>query len=133
MNKLLRLLVAASCATVVSNSYADLNSMQKVYNNPNLAPKVQRCKGDQNCNAFYALSKEWQFIPNNYRLSGFDVKAYARKSDAYGLRKGFGFETEKAADIALAGEDVFYHGSKSRADEKLVAQGLAVLLYLDHK
>lgn len=133
MNKLLRLLVAASCATVVSNSYADLNSMQKVYNNPNLAPKVQQCKGNQKCNAFYALSKEWQFIPNNYRLSGFDVKAYARKGDGYGLWKGFPLQTEKAVDLSEAGNEAFYDGNYSKANERIFAQGLAVLLYLDHK
>lgn len=133
MNNLLRLLIAASCAIVTSTSYADLNSMQKIYNNPNLAPKIQRCKGNQQCNVFSALSKEWQSIPNNYRLSGFDIKADARKGDAYGLWKGFTLQSDRAVDIAEAGYDVFYKGSKSKADEKLFAQGLAVLLYLDHK
>ena len=134
MNKLLKILLGISCATVFSSSYADVATMQKIYKNPQSAPKVQKCKGNQNCNAFYTLAQQWQSIPNNFKISGYSPKSYAQKGDGYGLWKGFSVSGEPAATIAEAGEAVFYRGGvASKADERTFAQGMAVLLYLDNK
>lgn len=113
-------------------SHADVNSMTKIYHNPQTAPKVQRCQGNQHCNAFYALSKDWQSIPNHFRLNGFNIKADAKAGDGYGLWKGFNFKSDRALRLAEAGDAVF-GGSSNKADERIFAQGLAVLLYLENK
>lgn len=130
MKKLaLVLLLAMSTA-----SYASLPEMMKIYRNPNLAPSVPKCQHDIDCNAFVALSKHWQSIPNNYRYHGFDIKQDARNGDGYGLNKGFSLHKERTNEIRDAGEAVFYDGgSKGPANEKIFAQGLAVLLYLEDK
>jgi len=111
MKKLAQVLAGVSFAAVMSSSYADTAAMQKIYTNPNLAPKAQRCGGDQKCNAFYALSKQWQSIPDNFKISGIKIKPFAQSGDA-----------------------VFYSGgSSSKSDERIFAQGLAVLLYIENK
>lgn len=108
--------------------------MTQIYNNPKSAPKVQRCKGNQNCNAFYALSKQWQSIPENFKISGMKLKPYAKSGDGYGLWKGFTLNSTRAVALSDAGDAVFYSGgSSSAADERIFAQGLAVLLYLENK
>ena len=124
----------ATCLFGATLSHAYVKSMTKIYNSPQTAPKVQRCKGDQNCNAFYALSKQWQSIPNNFRLNGFNIKADAKAGDGYGLWKGFNLKTDRARSLAEAGDEVFFGGgSGSKADERIFAQGLAVLIYLENK
>lgn len=67
-----------ACLFGATLSHADVKSMAKIYNSPQTAPKTQRCKGNQNCNAFYALSKQWQSIPNNFTAYGDNIKDYAR-------------------------------------------------------
>lgn len=135
MKKYLKLLLGISCVTVISSSYADVTTMQKIYNNPQTAAKVQKCKGNQNCNAFYALSQQWQSIPNNFKIGSFKIKNYAREGDGYGLVKGFSPpSSDRGYDIFEARETVFYRGgAASKTDERTFAQGLAVLLYLDNK
>ena len=124
----------ATCLFGATLSHADVKSMTKTYNSPQTAPKMQRCKGNQNCNAFYALSKQWQSIPNNFRLNGFNIKADAKAGDGYGLWKGFNLKTTRARSLAEAGDEVFFGGgSGSKADERIFAQGLAVLIYLENK
>lgn len=115
-------------------SHADVGSMTKVYNNPQSAPQVQRCKGNSKCNAFYALAKDWQSIPNNFKLDGINLKSYAKDGDGYGLWKGFTLNSDRAIALANAGDAVFFSGgSGSKADERIYAQGMAVLLYLENK
>lgn len=115
-------------------SHADVNSMTKIYHNPQTAPKVQRCQGNQHCNAFYALSRDWQSIPNNFTTYGDNIKSYAKRGDGYGLWKGATFKKQRSINLADAGEAVFYNaGGASAADERIFAQGLAVLLYLENK
>ncbi|WP_288400680.1 hypothetical protein [uncultured Acinetobacter sp.] len=114
--------------------HADVGSMSKVYSKPQSAPQVQRCKGNNKCNAFYALAKEWQSIPNNFKLDGINVKSYAKDGDGYGLWKGFTLNSNRAIALANAGDAVFFKGgSSSKADERIYAQGMAVLLYLENK
>lgn len=134
MQKIIQFLIGASCAVAFSSSYADIATIQKIYKNPALAPKVQRCVGDQKCNAFYALSKQWQSIPDNFKISGMKIKPYAQSGDGYGLWKGFTLSSDRAISLSDVGEVVFYSGgSSSKADERVFAQGLAVLLYIENK
>lgn len=138
MNTLIKTALHSSallaCLFTASVSHADVKSMTQIYNNPQIAPKVQRCKSNQNCNAFYALSKQWQSIPENFKISGMKLKPYAKSGDGYGLWKGFTLNSSRAIALSDAGDAVFYSGgSSSAADERIFAQGLAVLLYLENK
>ena len=124
----------ATCLFGATLSHADVKSMTKTYNSPQTAPKVQRCKGNQNCNAFYALSKQWQSIPNNFTTYGDNIKDYAKVGDGYGLWKGTSFKKQRSIDLSQAAEPIFYNaGGASKADERIFAQGLAVLIYLENK
>lgn len=137
MNKFLKALLGLSCAAVFSISHADMATMTKYYNNPSLAPKVKRCGGDQDCNAFFALSKQWKSVPNCFNTAyGKDcsTKKEAARGNGYSLWKGASFNKERSSDLAWAAEDVFYNGGgASQADERIFAEGLAVLYYLDSK
>lgn len=130
-NQLFKSVVMSIGILYTVNSYADVRSLARIYQHPNQAAQVQRCHGNTHCNAFYALAKNWQSIPNSFRLEGFDVKRYARVGDGYGLHKGFSLQKDRSYNLANAGEAVFYNGSPS--DEKIYAQGLAVLLYLENR
>ena len=126
---LIAILAMASTA-----SFAGLPEMMKIYNNPKSAPKVTQCKGNQNCNAFVALSKQWQAIPNQYRYHGFNIKQQAKEGDGYGLNKGFSLRQDQSYALMEAGDAVFYDaGGKSAAKERIFGQGLAVLLYIEDK
>lgn len=118
----------------ITLSHADMGTMSKVYSKPESAPQIQRCKGNTKCNAFYALAKDWQSIPNNFKLDGINVKSYAKDGDGYGLWKGFTLNSNRAIALANAGDAVFFKGGdSSKADERIYAQGMAVLLYLENK
>jgi hypothetical protein len=79
----------AACMSFTSLSHADIKSMNQFYNNPASAPKVTRCKGNINCNAFYALSKEWQVIPKNYKLDGYRLRSFIEDNDGDSLNRDF--------------------------------------------
>ena len=131
MKKLL--LVFALSGLCALPAYANNAAMMKYYNNPQAAPKVPKCKGNAYCNAFVALAKQWKSIPNNYRYEQFNIKEYAAKGDWFDLINGEfpiglagnGFE------LRVAGYNTFYEGGASKADLRLYAQGLAVILYLE--
>ncbi|MEG1093281.1 MAG: hypothetical protein RSE38_18235, partial [Acinetobacter sp.] len=61
----------AACLSVSSLSHADMNQVMALINNPSTAPVVKRCEGNVNCNAFVALSKQWQIIPKDDPLRYF--------------------------------------------------------------
>lgn len=129
--------MAISCAAMFSVSHADVATMNKYYNNPKLAPKIKRCNGNQDCNVFYALSKQWKSIPNGFYVPGCrecKVKEEARVGNGYSLNKGYGLERDRSIHLKEVGEDKFYRGgAASKADERIFAEGLAVLIYLDYK
>ena len=80
MNKFLKAVVGICFTLIFSMSHADFSAMNKYYTNSSVAPKVKQCKGDQDCNAFYALSKQWKSIPNCFQTSygsNCDAKAEA--------------------------------------------------------
>lgn len=116
-------------------SFAGLPEMMKIYNNPNLAPSVKECKGNNYCNGFVALSKQWKDIPNSYRYKGgFNIKHNAKIGDGYGLNKGFYLYQDKSIEFSDVGNEYFYdNGGKPKSKEKVFAQGLAVLLYIEDK
>lgn len=114
------------------NSFAGLPEMIKIYNQPNLAPKVRLCKGNKDCNAFVALSKQWKFIPNNYRYDGFNIKAQSKDGITWdkqgrniGLAKGFNLNTEKSNRFADMGLEL--------TGDRYYEHGYAVLLFIEDK
>lgn len=119
---------------ISASSFAALPEMMKVYQNPKVAPKVAKCKGNTNCNAFVALANQWQAIPTSYRYHGLDIKKQAKDGDGYGLNKGFSLTKDKSIALSEAGDAVFYDGGgKGSANERIFGQGLAVLLYIEDK
>lgn len=119
----------SAAATPNTPSYTD---MMRFYNQPDTAPAIAECKGNTLCNAFVALAKQWQAIPSNYRYKGFDIRQQAAQGDGYGLNKGFTLQAAQSIALSEAAEPVFYAGGgKSKAQERIFAQGLAVLLYLE--
>ena len=126
-NKLLKIAIGISCAAIFSVSHADVTTMNK----------IKRCNGNQDCNTFYALSKQWKSIPNNFHTPDCPdckVKEHARDGDGYGLNKGYYLERDRSHELKEAGENKFYRGgAASKADERIFAEGLAVLIYLDYK
>lgn len=128
---------AISCAAAFSVSHADVATLSKYYKTPSLAPKVQRCQGSQDCNAFYALAKQWKSVPDCFKTSygsNCDAKKEAKAGNGYSLWKGASFNKDRSSDLASAAEEVFYRGgAASKADERIFAEGLAVLYYLDSK
>lgn len=137
MRKILKVIVGISFAAVFSVSHADIATMNKYYNKASLAPKIKSCQGNQQCNVFYALSKQWKSIPNGFHTPGCPdckVKEQAKDGDGYGLNKGYSLKRDYSNELREAGEAVFYNGgSASKANERIFAEGLAVLIYLDHK
>ena len=111
-----------------------MKAMMRIYNNPALAPQVDVCKKNINCNAFVSLSNQWKNIESSYRYRGFNIKEDARKGDGYGLNKGFNLYADRSYEIRDAGDAIFYaSGSKSKKSEAFFAKGLAVLLYIEDK
>lgn len=110
-----------------------LSAMMNIYNNPKSAPPINLCQGDIYCNAFSALSQYWIDIPDDYRYQGgFNIKYQAQIGDGYGLNKGFVLNQEQSILLAERGNFAYYNsGSKSSAKEKIFAEGLAVLLYIE--
>lgn len=111
----------------------NFETMMNIYNNPKSAPKAKMCKGNAYCNAFVALSKQWQNIPNNYRYKGqYDIKASARKGVTYdsqgrniGLHSGFSFYAPRSNQIINSAENINHLVNNEGA--------LAVLLYIEDK
>ena len=137
MRKILKVIVGIGFAAVFSVSHADISTMNKYYDKPNLAPKVQRCKGNQDCNVFYALSKQWKSIPNGFHTPGCPeckVKEEAKDGNGYGLNKGYSLKRDYSINLSEAGWNEFYKGgSATKSDERIFGEGLAVLIYLDYK
>ena len=123
-----------ACLLGATSSYADIRTASKIYNNPTSAVKVKRCQSDQYCNAFHALSKEWQIIPKNYKLSGYNLRSFIAENDGYGLNRGFSPPYKKhASEILDAGDVTFNENARNDADRLVFVKGLAVLQYLEHQ
>lgn len=72
-----------ACFSITSLCHADINQVIALINTPSAAPVIRRCEGNINCNAFVAISKQWQLIPKNDRLRYFiysgDLNALIRE------------------------------------------------------
>lgn len=109
-----------------------LSQMMNVYNNPQSAPYVYLCQGNIYCNAFSALSQYWIHIPDNYRYQGeFNIKYQAQIGDAYGLNKGFALKKEQSFLFLEGGNLSYGNSGENMEQEKTLAEGLAVLLYIE--
>lgn len=134
INVFLQCSAITACLLGATSSYADIRSASKIYNNPASAVKVTRCQGDQYCNAFYALAKEWQIIPKNYKLRGYNLRSFIDENDGYGLNRGFSPPYKKhATEILNAGDVTFNENARNDADHLVFVKGLAVLHYLENK
>lgn len=129
-----KLLSALLTITASSISFAGLPEMMRIYNSPELAPKVTSCHGDKYCNGFVALSKQWESIPDSYRYHGFDIKDSARKGITFdeegrgvGLERGFYFYTDRTADLMSGFQEIMDVSNFN------YEAGLAVLLYIEDK
>lgn len=110
-----------------------LSAMMNIYNNPESAPPINICQSNIYCNAFSALSQYWIDIPDDYRYKGqFNIKYQAQIGDGYGLNKGFTLNQEQSILLAEGGDLVYYNsGGGSPEQEKIFAEGLVVLLYIE--
>lgn len=133
-------LIALSVLLLSVNTFAGLPEMMQIYHHPQLAPHIKACQGDVNCNAFTALATQWQSIPKNYRYQGFNIRKDAENGDAYSLHKGFSLQTDRSLELVgdydfhQSAYTIYYgNGNKTKAQEKIFAQGLAVLLYIEDK
>lgn len=86
MNNFIKTLLqctAVSCMSFASLSHADMNQVMALINAPSSAPQVRRCQENVNCNAFVAISKQWQVIPKDdcYYIYSADLNAILREGD----------------------------------------------------
>lgn len=96
----------AACLSITSLCHADMNKVMAFINEPSSAPTVKRCEGNVNCNAFVAISREWQIIPKDDRL-----RYYIYSGDLNALiREGKDLKEQKLIDIDDFAYQVFdYH------------------------
>ena len=110
-----------------------LVNLMEIYNHPETAPEVEECNGNIYCNAFVALSKQWEGIPDSYRYKGeWDIKTVAKEGVTYddngrniGLINGFYFFTERTNQIKDSIEGLI------ETEGQDYEGGLAVLLYIE--
>lgn len=93
---------------------------------PLLPPTVKRCDGNVNCNAFVALSREWQLIPKGDRLRYF---IYSGDLNAM-IREGKNLKEQKLIDLDDFAYQVFDYHAENFNDRWLYIKGLAVLKYV---
>lgn len=107
-------------------SHADMNQVMALVNNPSTAPAIKRCEGNANCNAFVALSKQWQIIPKDDPLRYFIYSA-----DLNGLiREGKDLHEQKLLDLDDFAYQVFDYHAENGNDRWLYLKGLSVLKYV---
>jgi hypothetical protein len=79
----------AACMSFSSLSHADAKSITQFYNNPASAPKVTRCKGNVNCNAFLPCLKNGKSFPRTTNWSGYNLRSFIEDNDGDGLNRDF--------------------------------------------
>lgn len=115
-----------ACLSIASFSHADMNKVMTLINSPASAPAVKRCEGNINCNAFVAISKEWQIIPKGDRLRYF---IYSADLNAM-IREGKDLKEQQLIDIDDFAYQVFDNQAENGNDRWLYVKGLAVLKYV---
>ncbi|EOR09496.1 hypothetical protein F896_00988 [Acinetobacter genomosp. 15BJ] len=112
--------------SITSVCHADMNQVMALINTPANAPVVKRCEGNINCNAFVAISKQWQIIPKGDRLRYF---IYSADLNAM-IREGKDLKEPKLMDIDDFAYQVFDYHAENGNDRWLYVKGLAVLKYV---
>ena len=116
----------AACLSISSLSHADMNQVMALINNPSTAPVVKRCEGNVNCNAFVALSKQWQIIPKDDPLRYF---IYSGDLNAL-IREGKDLHKQQLLDLDDFAYQVFDYRAENFNDRWLYVKGLSVLKYV---
>ena len=116
----------AACLSISSLSHADMNQVMALINNPSTAPVVKRCEGNVNCNAFVALSKQWQIIPKDDPLRYF---IYSGDLNAL-IREGKDLHEQQLLDLDDFAYQVFDCRAENFNDRWLYVKGLSVLKYV---
>ena len=116
----------AACLSISSLSHADMNQVMALINNPSTAPVVKRCEGNVNCNAFVALSKQWQIIPKDDPLRYF---IYSGDLNAL-IREGKDLHEQQLLDLDDFAYQVFDYRAENFNDRWLYVKGLSVLKYV---
>ena len=116
----------AACLSISSLSHADMNQVMALINNPSTAPVVKRCEGNVNCNAFVALSKQWQIIPKDDPLRYF---IYSGDLNAL-IREGKDLHEQQLLDLDDFAYQVFDYSAENFNDRWLYVKGLSVLKYV---
>ena len=116
----------AACLSVSSLSHADMNQVMALINNPSTAPVVKRCEGNVNCNAFVAISKQWQIIPKDDPLRYF---IYSGDLNAL-IREGKDLHEQQLLDLDDFAYQVFDYHAENFNDRWLYVKGLSVLKYV---
>lgn len=118
--------VIAACLTAPAFSHADMTQVMALINDPSTAPAVKRCEGNVNCNAFVALSKQWQIIPKDDPL-----RYFIYSGDLNGLiRGGKELQEQKLLDLDDFAYQVFDYHAENGNDRWLYVKGLCVLEYV---
>lgn len=118
--------VIATCLTLPGLSHADMTQIMALINDPSAAPAVKRCEGNINCNAFVALSKQWQVIPKDDPLRYF---IYSGDLNAL-IREGKDLHEQKLLDLDDFAYQVFDYHAENFNDRWLYVKGLCVLKYV---
>ena len=116
----------AACLAGSSLSHADMNQVMALINNPSTAPEVKRCEGNVNCNAFVAISKQWQIIPKDDPLRYF---IYSGDLNAL-IREGKDLHEQQLLDLDDFAYQVFDYRAENFNDRWLYVKGLSVLKYV---
>lgn len=114
------------CLTLTSISHADMNKVMALINNPTTAPVIKRCEGNSNCNAFVAISREWQVIPKDDPLRYF---IYSGDLNAL-IKEGKDFNNPQLSEIDTFAYQVFDYHAENANDRWLYVKGLSVLKYV---
>lgn len=124
---LLQCTAVAGCISFASLSHADMNQVMALINDPSSAPQVRRCQENVNCNAFVAISKQWQVIPKDdplrYYIYSADLNAILREGDK-------GLNEQKLRDIDEFAYHLFDYNAENFNDRWMYVKGLTVLKYV---
>lgn len=116
----------ASCMLLTSVSHADMSQVMALINDPAIAPAVRRCDNNPNCNAFVAISKQWQVIPKDDPL-----RYYIYSGDLNALIiEGKDLHDPKLQEIDDLAYQIFDYNAENFNDRWLYIKGLTVLKYV---
>ena len=116
----------AACMSFASLSHADMNQVMALINDPASAPAFRRCDNNPNCNAFVAISKQWQVIPKDDPL-----RYYIYSGDLNALiKEGKDLNDQKLKDIDDFAYQIFDYNAENFNDRWLYIKGLTVLKYV---